>query len=139
MAKVTTVEDILGSHHPEVRALVERLRSLIRDAVPVAMESAHASWHSLNYRHPESGHFCAIFPQVDRVSLALEFGVLLPDPHGLLEGDGKQVRSVHIRREEDIRVHALEDLLLAAVDLPSSREVKLGLIRSAARPIQDDG
>jgi hypothetical protein len=33
----------------------------------------------------------------------------------------------------------LEDLLLAAVDLPSSREVKLELIRSAARPIQDDG
>jgi hypothetical protein len=134
----TQVEDILESHNPEVRALVERLRKIIRNTVPDAMESAHPVWHSIGYRHPESGYFCGIFPQADRVDLAFEFGVLLPDPDSLLEGAGKQVRYMRIRREKDIRVRALKKLLLAAIDLPASRDVKLGLIRSSAKPISED-
>jgi hypothetical protein len=134
----TSIENILESHGPEVRALVERLRKIIREAVPDATESAHPVWHSIGYRHPESGYFCGIFPQADRVDLAFEFGVLLPDPGGLLEGDGKQVRYVRIRRDRDIRVRALKKLLLAAIDLPASRDVKLGLIRSSAKPILED-
>jgi len=134
----TQVEDILESHNPVVRALVERLRRIIRETVPTATESAHPVWHSLRYRHPESGYFCGIFPQADRVDLAFEFGVLLPDPDGLLEGTGKQVRYVRIRRDKDIRVRALKKLLLAAIDLPARRDVKLGMIRSSAKPIAED-
>ena len=58
----TQVDDILESHNPDVRALVERLRKIILDTVPDAMESAHPVWHSIGYRHPESGYFCGIFP-----------------------------------------------------------------------------
>jgi len=134
----TQVEDILEGHDPEARALVERLRKIIREVVPTATESAHPVWHSIGYRHPESGYFCGIFPQADRVDLAFEFGVLLPDPDGLLEGAGKQVRYVRVRRDKDIRVRALKKLLLAAIDLPARRDVKLGLIRSAARPVAED-
>ncbi|HKZ85129.1 MAG TPA: DUF1801 domain-containing protein [Anaerolineae bacterium] len=134
----TLIENILESHDPEVRALVEHLRKIIRETVPDATESAHPVWHSIGYRHPESGYFCGIFPQNDGVNLAFEFGVLLPDPGGLLEGDGKQVRYVRIRRDKDIRVRALKKLLLAAIDLPASRDVKLGLIRSSARPVSED-
>jgi len=134
----TTIEDILDSHNPEVRALVERLRKIIRDTVPTSTESAHPVWHSIGYRHPESGYFCGIFPQNDGVDLAFEFGVLLPDPDGLLDGDSKQVRYVRIRRDRDIRVRALKKLLLAAIDLPASRDVKLGLIRSSAKPVSED-
>ena len=134
----TQVANILESHNPEVRALVERLRTIIREVVPTATESAHPVWHSIGYRHPESGYFCGIFPQTARVDVAFEFGVLLPDPDGLLEGTGKQVRYVRIRRNKDIRVRALKKLLLAAIDLPASRDVKLGLIRSSAKPVSED-
>jgi hypothetical protein len=83
MPKATTsVEDILADHAPPVRWLVERLREIIRQTVPEATESAHPVWHSISYCHPRSGYFCGIFPFQERVDLAFEFGVLLPDPGG---------------------------------------------------------
>jgi hypothetical protein len=134
--KTVTIEDILANHSPQVRKLVERLRRIIRDAVPSASEAAHAVWHSINYRHPKSGYFCGIFPQHDSVNLVFEFGALLPNPDGLLDGDGKQVRNVRIKNDEDIRVRALEKLILAAIALPEKREAKLALIRAGAKPIR---
>jgi len=131
----TQPEDILASHNPEVRALAERLRKIIHDTVPAAIEAAYPGWHSIGYHHPDSGYFCGIFPQNDRVKLGFEFGVLLPDPDRLLEGAGTQVRYVNIRDRKDIRVRALKKLLVEAINLPDRRETKLGLIKSSARPV----
>src|SRR5687768_10871958 len=99
----TTPDAILARHTPAIRALAERLRALVRRTVPEAAERANAGWHSLSYHHPSAGYFCGIFPQADDVLLAFEFGVLLPDPDGLLEGEGKQVRYVRLRRASAIR------------------------------------
>ena len=139
MAKTKTSaspEVILAGHAPEVRRLAERLRTLIRETVPDAFETAYPGWHGIGYRHPESGYFCAIFPQPAGVRLAFEWGVLLPDPHGLLGGTGKQVRYVEINQDEDLRETAIRDLLLAAVDLPGDRAFKLALIRQSAKPAE---
>lgn len=130
------VEDILARHNPEVRALVERLRKIVRDTVPDAVEAAYPGWHAIGYRHPGTGYFCGIFPQDASVKLGFEFGVLLPDPDGLLEGAGKQVRYVNIKENKDIRVSAIIKLLEAAIGLPGGREMKLGLVRSGAKPVQ---
>lgn len=124
-----TVESILASHSLPVRGMVERLRVIIRETVPDALESAHAVWHSLSYKHPESGYFCGIFPQADRVTVAFEFGVLLPDPEGVLEGAGRQVRYLRWRDEGDLRVEAFRQLLIEAINLPPQRAAKLALIR----------
>jgi hypothetical protein len=102
---------------------------MIRATVPESAESAHAVWHSLSYRHPESGYFCGIFPQADRVDVAFEFGVLLADPEGVLEGDGKQVRYLRLRHSGDLRAAVFQRLLHEAIDLPPRREAKLALIR----------
>ena len=125
----TTVGGVLGWHAPHVRETAERLRAIIREAVPEAVESANAVWHSLSYKHPESGYFCGIFPQANRVDVAFEFGVLLPDPEGVLECAGKQVRYLRWRDERDLRVEAFRQLLIEAVNLPPQREAKLALIR----------
>ena len=127
-------EDILAEHTPEVRALAERLRQLIRETVPEASEAAYPVWHGIGYRHPETGYFCAIFPLEDEVKLGFEFGVLLPDPAGLLQGNGRQVRYVHLRGPKDIRVRPLKALLRAAANLPGDRATKLALIRAGAKP-----
>ncbi|RIK41903.1 MAG: hypothetical protein DCC55_10580 [Chloroflexi bacterium] len=124
------VEDILASHTPDVVALVERLRHLIRTTVPEAVEKAYPRWHGIGYTHPQVGYFCAIFPEQNRVKLGFEFGILLPDPEGLLTGSGKQVRYVEIHRPEEIWVVAIEALLRAACALPSSRQAKLQMIQS---------
>src|SRR5512134_3744262 len=96
-SSTTTVDSVLDGHAPHVREIVERLRAIIREAVPEAVESANPVWHSLSYKHPESGYFCGIFPQASRVDVAFEFGVLLSDPEGVLEGDGKQVRYLRLK------------------------------------------
>jgi len=125
-----TPDHILTGHTPDVRQICETLRSLVRAAVPEAREIAYPSWHGIGYRHPQSGYFCAIFPQQDYVKLGFEFGVLLPDPNGLLEGDGKQVRYVMIHRMVDIDSGAIRELILAAIGLPAEREVKLWMIKN---------
>jgi len=128
------VEEILLDHSPEVRALVQSVRNIIRDVVPEASEAAHPVWHSINYRHPESGYFCGIFPEQVSVKLAFEFGVLLPDPENQLEGSGKQVRYLNLQDGDKLPEQALKELILAALALPPRREDKLALIRSGARP-----
>ena len=102
---------VLETHSLPVRESVERLRVLIRATVPDAIESAHAVWHSLSYKHPASGYFCGIFPQSDRVDVAFEFGVLLPDPDRVLEGahaDTGRLGTLSVRgpkRTSRVRLH----------------------------------
>lgn len=128
-----SVEALLADHTAKVRAVAERLRHIVRETIPDAAESVHGFWHSINYRHPVNGYFCGIFPRTDAVLLVFEFGVLLPDPDGLLEGNGKQVRQVRITKAKEIRLRPLRKLLREAVDLPGSRDEKLGMIRTSAK------
>jgi hypothetical protein len=130
----TTPEGILAEQTPDVRVTAKQLRSLITGAVPDAIEAAYPGWRAIGYTHPEVGYFCAIFFQGDRAKLGFEFGVLLPDPGGLLEGTGKQVRYVVIRDGNAIPADGIRTLLLAAVGLPRERAVKLSLIASLAKP-----
>jgi len=110
-------EDILAPHTPAVRTLCERLRRHVSKTIPDADEVAYPVWHAIGYRHPEAGYFCGIFPYTDHVKLYFEFGVMLDDPDGLLEGEGKQTRYVYVKSAKDIRVGSLEQLLQQATSL----------------------
>jgi hypothetical protein len=132
---VLTPEDILADGSPELRQLAEQLRSLIWATVPAAEERALPGWRAIGYHHPEVGYFCGLFLLADRVDLAFEFGVLLPDPANLLEGNGKQVRYVRVWQQENIRAEPIRDLLLAAVSLPPDRQTRLALVAASARPV----
>ena len=129
--RTLTPEDILADHSPAVRSLANRLRMVIKTAVPVASEAAYPVWHAIGYRHPTSGYFCGIFPQADLVDLAFEYGVLLPDPHKLLTGKGKQVRYLHLEDGREIPEGALRELIEAALSLPDGRQAKQELLRAA--------
>lgn len=129
-------EDILAPHNAEVRQLAEHLRRLVHDTVPESEEAAYPTWHGIGYRHPDTGYFCAIFPQDDSVKLGFEYGILLPDPQRLLHGTGKQVRYVHIQDPSNLPGEAIRELLLAATSLPRGRETRQWLARNAARPGQ---
>ena len=120
----------------EVRAIAEGLRSLIRESMPEATESGHPTWHSINYRHPKAGYVCGIFPHKDSVDLVFEFGILLPDPHQVLQGDGKQVRYIPITKMDEINKTAIKQLIGEALSLPISRAVKLDLIRARSEIIR---
>ena len=125
-----TPEDILADHSPPVVNTVNQLRQVIKGAVPQAVEAAYPVWHAIGYRHPTSGYFCGIFPQASSVDLAFEYGVLLPDPHNLLSGKGKQVRYVHLEEGDPIPEEPLLDLIEAALSLPDGRRAKQELLRA---------
>ena len=129
-----SAQEILEGHSAEVRALVERLRRLVLEAIPTALEVSYPGWHGIGYHHPDTGYFCALFPRSDAVQLGFEFGVLLPDPDGLLQGVGKQVRYVIVKSMEDIPIEAIQRLLGAAAALPHERGAKLLLAKSGSRP-----
>ena len=122
-------EQILEGHAPQIRALAERLRRIILDTVPNSVEVAYPVWRGIGYRHPKSGYFCGIFPQKNGVKLGFEYGVLLPDPDGLLEGSGKQVRYLVFKEAKEIRVGATKKLIRAAIRLPIEKEGKRWMMR----------
>ena len=127
--KVVPPESILDDHTIEVRTIAEDLRKLIRETLPEAIESGHPTWHSIGYRHPKAGYLCGIFPHKDSVDLVFEFGILLSDPHKVLQGEGKQTRYIPITNIDEINVEAIKQLIVEALSLPVSRAVKLDLIR----------
>ena len=120
----------------EVRTIAEELRKLIRETLPEAIESGHPTWHSIGYRHPKAGYVCGIFPHKDSVDLVFEFGILLSDPHRVLQGDGRQVRYIPITQIDEINELAIKLLIVEALSLPVSRAIKLDLIRAKAKIIK---
>jgi hypothetical protein len=120
----------------ETRGLLSELTSLVENTVPEATHKVNLGWKSLSFSHPIVGYFCGLFPVQDRVIVAFEFGVLLPDPGGILDDRGcaKQVRYLPIRSRSRIPRTALKRLLRAAVALPGDRATRIALARSGARP-----
>ena len=122
---------------PETRAVLSELTSLIISTIPEATEKVNLGWKSLNFSHPNVGYFCGLFPIDDRVVVAFEFGVLLPDPDGILDSRScaKQVRYARIRSLDAFPRAALKRLLRAAVSLPRERSARIALARSGAKPV----
>jgi hypothetical protein len=52
--------------------------------------------------------------------MGFHHGVDLPDPQGLLQGTGKSMRHVKIRRMDDVDLDALTALLRQALELGRS-------------------
>jgi hypothetical protein len=121
-----------------VRALVVELTSLIKAAAPGAREAVRPETRCLRYSHARCGYFCGLYPQVSSVQILFEFGVLLPDPEGLLEGDGPHVRFVSVWPSQPLRMPALRRLVTAAYDLPRKRVDKLAQVDALAQQRQFD-
>ncbi len=105
-------EDLLADLPPQVRQLAEQLRQLIREVVPDVEEAGYPGWKLIGYRHGR--YFGFIAPKTDCIQLGFEHGVSLPDPTGLLEGAGKQVRYVTLRPSDDLPLSPLKALIQTA-------------------------
>lgn len=128
MAKPTfTVDDLLSAYPPPIHSMVSKLREIILAAAPSVQEQANRGWRSISFRDKQVGYFCGIFPFEDYVDLIFEFGVLLPDPNGILQGDAKQVRYLRFHAVEEIREAEVKPLLLAALELPPQHAARRGL------------
>lgn len=106
------------NNQPQARALARGLRRLIRRLVPTLKEKIYPGWGVADYGYALPGRgFLSIGPQKGYVNLYFMNGSDLEDPAGLLEGTGKRLRHVKIRKPEDLKSHALHGLVRQAARL----------------------
>src|SRR3990172_2289000 len=120
---------------PETRAVFSELRVFIITTLPDSSQKLSLARKRLNFSHPNVGYFCGLSPQDGRTTLEFEYGVLLPDPRGILQGNScaKQVRYARFDSPDAPPLTALRGLLLAAVSLPRERSTRIELVRSGAK------
>jgi Domain of unknown function (DU1801) len=90
-------EALLADVPPGHVAIVDRLRTLVTDVVPDAIEGVRPRWRLIGYdlnRRKGTRFFAWIWPQPEHVHLGFPLGVVMGDPDGVLEGAGitKQAR-----------------------------------------------
>lgn len=107
---------ILEKVTPEVRLLMQQLRALIAEILPQTTGRPNLGWHTIMYMMGTSmrDFVVAISPQTAYVNLQFSDGVDLPDTAKRLEGTGKRMRHVKIRRPEDVTNPEVRALLEAA-------------------------
>ena len=118
MSNESALQTVLDRCSPELRPLVERLRSLVHSVVPEAKEEGHAGWGNITYAN--NGIFCYIAPLKDSVNLGFYKGTSLTDPQRLLRGTGKALRHVKFKGMRDIQVDVLTKLLEQAYGLTAA-------------------
>ncbi|HEU0074053.1 MAG TPA: DUF1801 domain-containing protein [Dehalococcoidia bacterium] len=114
-------EAILEPFSPEIAELVDRIRLLVRDTVPVLTETGYPGWRAVAFRHPVAGYVCGAFPSDDSVKFLFEQGVHLDDPAAILQGSTKQTRHVVLRPGKPLPSDALTALILEAVAFGEAR------------------
>jgi hypothetical protein len=112
------VDTFLKGYAPQVREIAVRAREAILSVFPDATEKVYPGWKVIQYgAGPEmKSVFAAISPLRERVNLGLANGVDLPDPQGLLEGDGKAIRHVKLASPEAASAPAVKELIRGALD-----------------------
>jgi hypothetical protein len=90
-------EFFLDGYPPGISAAADRLRAVVRRAVPDAIERVRTGWRLIGYEVPvgkRSKYFAFVAPEVEHVHLGFEYGVWMTDPDNLLRGAHLKLRKV---------------------------------------------
>ena len=113
MSKEKNVETYVRSLEPGTRALVQTLRRLVKAQAPHLVEVM--KWGNVCW--VGAGNVCLIHVEDDHLDFAFFMGTSLPDPAGILVGNGKFLRMVKVRKAADIRPRLLAAVVASAVSL----------------------
>jgi hypothetical protein len=115
----TEIDRFLEGYAPEIRDLTHRVRALVASVAPDADETLKVGWKVIWYgfgsKMPDQ--FAVVMPTKNHVGLGFAHGSELPDPDGRLEGEGKRIRHVKLRRKADVEDPAIATLLRLEVAL----------------------
>lgn len=110
-------EALLAAYPPPMVAIAERLRRVVRSAVPDAVERVRPGWRLIGYDVPAGprrlSYFCYVAPEVEHVHLGFEYGVFMSDLERVLLGAGvtRKVRWLTFRPGDPIDERALIELI----------------------------
>jgi hypothetical protein len=84
-------EALLADYPPPHQALAQRLREIVTDAVPEAVERVRPGWRLIGYDLPVRRHgvfFAWVWPEPEHVHLGFPRGIDMDDPDGAMRGAG---------------------------------------------------
>jgi hypothetical protein len=112
------VEKWFETYDNPQKALVQGVRQVILNVDPRISETIKWKAPTFIFR----GNIASFYPRnAKHVSLMFHTGAVLPDPTGLLEGDGEISRVARFRDEPDLtaKTEALHGLIAAWIELKS--------------------
>jgi hypothetical protein len=113
------IEAFLGRYTPSVETQLREARARLRAMFPRGFELVFDTYNALVFgispTERRSDSFLSVVGYPKWVTLFFLNGTDLHDPHGLLEGQGKQVRSIRLKHPADINTPEVEALIAQAV------------------------
>lgn len=109
-----THDQYLRSKNLGQQEAANQLRALVKKTLPKSKESINP-WHVPIFE--SSGPICYYMAGMNHITLGFIRGTSLPDPEGLLEGTGKNLRHVKIKSADDLKRKGLRELLKSAAAL----------------------
>ncbi len=105
----------------DLRKVARALRSFVKRCVQGTKETVN-SWGVPTFEAPDP--FCFYMVGKNHVTFGFHFATSLPDPQGLLEGTGKNIRHIKLCTLGDLEQTGLRELLLAAAHLKGKAPMK---------------
>jgi hypothetical protein len=117
MARATEIDDFLAPYPEPVRATAAAARAQLKRSLPEIEESLDKPAKLIGYSYGPGykGLVCTLILSQTGVKLGLFRGTELPDPKGLMQGEGKVHRHVQLRTAADLNRPGLKPLLKAAL------------------------
>ena len=104
------VDEWFSAQSRTLGPIASAARALLDEGLPGARQAikwGYPTWVG-------KGNIAAVQPHTDHVNLQFYRGTSLPDPEGVLEGTGKELRHVKLRHARDVRTPAVKALVRAA-------------------------
>ena len=101
-----------------IQKLVLAARKLILEEAPAASEFVYEVYtiaDHFTFTERPSDAFVFTTTHANWVNLGFNFGAVLPDPEGLLRGEGKLIRHVRIAQATDLDAPGVRELVRAAI------------------------
>jgi hypothetical protein len=114
----------LAAYPEAITSIGERLRAIVRKAVPDSQERIRSGWALIGYDLPigrRKRYFAFIAPEGRHIHLGFEYGAWMSDPDRVLQGGGPPLRLKKVR------------FLTFEPEAPLDRVALVELIREGAR------
>ena len=122
-----------------IKELALAARKLILEEAPEASEFVYEVYTIADhfaFTERPSDAFVFTTTHANWVNLGFNFGSLLPDPYGLLRGEGKLIRHIRMARAADLDGPGVRELVRAAIAQAERPEGKAGKPRFVVRTAQ---
>ena len=120
---------LIEPYSEKVRGLALAARRLVLEEASQASEFIYEVYtiaDHFSFTERPSDAFAFTTTNANWVNLGFNFGAVLPDPNGLLLGEGKMIRHVRIADEADLRKAGVRELVRSAIEMAERPEGRAG-------------